>query len=1118
VLKGIEEPVEVCEVGEAAERAFEPPRTSEKAQRQVRPDEEPVLGWRPAVGQEVPNTKWVLEEKLGEGGFGEVWKARHEKLQEFRVFKFCFRADRVRSLKREVTLFRLLKDRSGEHPHIVKLYDIYFDHPPFYLEEEYVEGKDLKTWWEAHGGVEKVPLELRLEIVAQAADGLQMAHDAGIIHRDVKPANILIRHPESEVRGQGGGAAGFGVPPLGGRAEGMAARGGGDEGGPAEAGTPNTSPLAPRPSSLQVKLTDFGIGQVISEEYLKGVTKAGFTQTMLGSTSSGTGTTMYLAPEIVAGKPATTRSDIYSLGVVLYQLLVGDFAQPVTTDWADDLTDPLLQDDLKHCFAGRPEDRCAGAAELARNLRSLEERRVACAERERLRRSAARRRLIALVSAAAAGVLLLLAAALLFGLRRTQAQALIARQNLYLADMNAVQQALQDNNLGRAHMLAGKYFPRPGEVDLRGIEWRFLWNLCQGQETFTLDFNNYPVNAVTFSGDGRLLALASFDTKVTIMAVSSRTILKRLDGRFETINSQTLAFSGDGKYLAAVEERAVNLWRTNDWQLEHRLEGDSVAGAEISVAFSPDAQTVATACDGKLALWEVSSGRQRAAIDTKLPRPYAVGAALAYSPDGKTIAITGGDRVELWNVGPATKLDRFTGRLTALHSLKWSANWLAAGSWGGDLKIWDVAAGREVVHLKAHPTFTFALAFSPDGKTLATGGGDQKIHLWDVTSLAADNRATDNSPESNPLKPRASLQGHLHEVWALDFSADGRFLASGSKDGSAKLWETASGSGETTLPGAQVPLRFSPDGKSLLTRNADQSLSYWEVDSGQKSRLVSPPMDTNQVSALAISRSGSTLAIARPNGSVEFLDLDTRTRTATAVVAADARISALGFSPGDRLLSVAIVTPSGGASQQTVGVLNRATGEQLEPLDGARWPLAFSPDETLVVTSGLDFTVKVWRLATRHEIARLIEHTWNVSTIVFSPDGKMLLTASFDNTIRLWDTATWREAGLLKGHMGGVSSAIFSGDGRTVLSISVDGVMKMWNVATRQELFSFSKPPRLFTRFALWSPDRSTIAVGTQTREHGLGDVLLLRGPSFAEIDAKEEARRAARIRVPRAN
>ena len=140
--------------------------------------------------------------------------------------------------------------------------------------------------------------------------------------------------------------------------------------------------IANRRSQILAKLTDFGIGQVVSAEYLAGVTRAGFTQTMLGSTSSQTGTQLYMAPELLAGKPASTRSDIYSLGVVLYQLVVGDFTCPVTGDWSDDITDGLLKDDLQHCLAGKPEDRFAGPAQLAKSLRNLAPRQAELARQE----------------------------------------------------------------------------------------------------------------------------------------------------------------------------------------------------------------------------------------------------------------------------------------------------------------------------------------------------------------------------------------------------------------------------------------------------------------------------------------------------------------------------------------------------------------------------------------------------------------------------------------------------------------------------------------------------------------------------------------------------------------
>lgn len=332
LLKGLEEPLEICEVRSGEQAPISALPSSDKAQRYVSADAEPVLGWRPALEQAVPNSKWILEKKLGEGGFGEVWLGRHEMLKARRVFKFCFRADRVRSLKREVTLFRLLKERIGQHPNIVGIQEVFFDEPPFYIMMDYTEGQDLRGWCEAQGGADKVPLGKRLEITAQVADALQAAHEAGIVHRDVKASNILVA-----------GASG-----------------------------------------LQVKLTDFGIGQVISNEALAGLTRLGFTQTQLGSSSSsGAGTHMYMAPELLAGKAATHQSDIYSLGVVLYQLLIGDLAQPLTTDWVRKITDPLLRQVLEKCFAGDPKERFAHGAELAKNLRSLEERQANLLARQR---------------------------------------------------------------------------------------------------------------------------------------------------------------------------------------------------------------------------------------------------------------------------------------------------------------------------------------------------------------------------------------------------------------------------------------------------------------------------------------------------------------------------------------------------------------------------------------------------------------------------------------------------------------------------------------------------------------------------------------------------------------
>ena len=532
-LKGIDEPIEVCEVRPAGS-ATSPPTTNEKASR-LATDGDLVLGWRPALEQAVPNTKWILEEKLGEGGFGEVWLGRNETLKEKRVFKFCFRADRVRSLKREVTLFRLLKERVGKHPNIVGIQEVYFDEPPFYLMMDYAEGKDLAAWCREQGGLEKIPLETRIEIMAQVSDALQAAHEAGVIHRDVKPGNILVgsRGPEgrgrrTEVRSPGGGFSATATIPV--------------------------QPLA--------QLTDFGIGQVLSEEYLAGMTRAGFTQTMMGSSTSGTGTQMYMAPELLAGKPASTRSDIYSLGVVLYQLLVGDFTRPVTTDWAKDISDPLLRDDLQHCFVGNPQDRFAGAGQLAKQLRQLPERRaelerqqaeLAARERAAYRRGIVRTAgLAAVIVAVMAG----LAIAALHQSRKAKATALReshereradhekaeARRLLYVANMNLAQQAWEQNNIDRLRKLLEETQTSPD----RGFEW-YYWQRQTHLALKTLRGHTLQVSSVAFSPDGQRIVTSSWDRTAKVWDVASGRELLTLKWHGAPIHS--VAFSPDGQRI-----------------------------------------------------------------------------------------------------------------------------------------------------------------------------------------------------------------------------------------------------------------------------------------------------------------------------------------------------------------------------------------------------------------------------------------------------------------------------------------------------------------------------------------------------------------------------------------
>lgn len=345
LLEDLEEPIEVFEVGLQDFAPLAPPTDIDGARRATQYSDELTLGWRPAVGQVIPHRDhWTLDEQLGVGGFGEVWLASH-KSGEQRVFKFCFEGERLRSLKREVTLFRLLREALGHRDDIARILDWNFEQAPFFLEAEYSGSGSLEQWADEQGGIAEVPLGVRLELVAQAADALAAAHSVGVLHKDVKPENVLISK--------------------------------------ALDGSP------------RVRLTDFGIGRLTDTSALSEQNFTVLGMTALTEDSEGAGTRLYMAPELLEGKPATVQADIYSLGVVLYQMVAGDLSRALATGWRRDIDDPLLMDDIACFVDGDPENRPSSIAEVAQRLRSLETRRqeLEAQERAKLEEAAALRAL-----------------------------------------------------------------------------------------------------------------------------------------------------------------------------------------------------------------------------------------------------------------------------------------------------------------------------------------------------------------------------------------------------------------------------------------------------------------------------------------------------------------------------------------------------------------------------------------------------------------------------------------------------------------------------------------------------------------------------------------------------
>ena len=390
-----EDPLEVFEVGARGFAPLTPPADSEKAKRAVSDEEARVLGWRPSAGAGIPGREdFLIEKKIGEGGFGEVWLARQKRTKNERVFKFCFDPERLRSFQRELTIFRLLQTELGHRPDIVFLHSVRTDQPPYYLESDYIPAGNLTQWAERQGGIQAVPLATRLRLLAEVAQAVSEAHRIGIIHKDLKPSNLLI--------------------------------------------APDRDGVA------HPRVIDFGIGVVTDRDLLDrhGITAHGFTQSLLqGNNSSRTGTRLYAAPEYLtggavnrvgpqptAGDPAsstgtparvefvtgksarptteasgdcfenarpapragvaTTAGDVYSLGVMLFQMVVGDLDRPLATGWQDELADDvsalpddpavpadilrkLLTDDVYQATLRDPSRRLASALDFANRLQSL---------------------------------------------------------------------------------------------------------------------------------------------------------------------------------------------------------------------------------------------------------------------------------------------------------------------------------------------------------------------------------------------------------------------------------------------------------------------------------------------------------------------------------------------------------------------------------------------------------------------------------------------------------------------------------------------------------------------------------------------------------------------------
>jgi DNA-binding winged helix-turn-helix (wHTH) protein len=366
----------------------------------------PELGFR--EGDSVPGRdQWQLTRKLDVSVSSEVWLAEHPKTHERRVFKFASDGIRLKGLKREATLARFLTQSLGDRADFARVLEWNFDTPPFYLESEY-GGDNLVEWAEKQGGLAKTALETRLKVLIDVARAVAVAHEVGVLHKDLKPANVLIHSR--------------------------------DEGG------------------WQIEVADFGSGALTEPARLRelGITNLGFTGGDAGDPNPLTGTLLYMAPEVLGGQSPTALGDVYSLGVMLYQLVAGDFRKPLSPGWESEIQDPLLREDIADAACGDPHRRLSSVAALVERVETLEARRAARSELEQARARAAeaetrlaRARAQRPWMVAAAAVLLVgLVAALLLFRNAAQERDRANRQTAIAGDVNRF---LANDLLGRSN-------------------------------------------------------------------------------------------------------------------------------------------------------------------------------------------------------------------------------------------------------------------------------------------------------------------------------------------------------------------------------------------------------------------------------------------------------------------------------------------------------------------------------------------------------------------------------------------------------------------------------------------------------------------------------------------
>jgi WD40 repeat protein len=458
------------------------------------------------------------------------------------------------------------------------------------------------------------------------------------------------------------------------------------------------------------------------------------------------------------------------------------------------------------------------------------------------------------------------------------------------------------------------------------------------------------------------------------------------------------------------------------------------------LAFSPDGTLLAAGCqDGRVCLWDTASGTR----DRLLPAHTDAVFGLAFNPQGRDLATGSADRtLRRWDVRTGQLLGEHRGHVDVIRDVAYSPDgrWIASGGQDRTVRVWRTDGGEAAV-LRNHGGLPWQVAFGADGNSVAVICQDWgEARVWPAAAWTEFR----------------VLQGHTRFVYPVAYSPDGRLIASGGWDHVIRLWDAAGGEQVAVLGarGMNIPfaLAFSPDGR-LVSRSEDEKLRIWDTDTGECLAAVPCPgmadRDRGSVNSVAVTPDGKRVAVGDGTG-VRWWDLATaRERERTELQLHEVRL--LAFRRDGGLLAaagsgpeIALVEPGTGRVRVTI---RHAAGGQETVLRTTVQALAFSPDGRRLLSAGLDGVLRLWDAQTGALVKEMRGHTEEVFAAVFHPDGRRIASGGRDRAVRIWDAEWGEELVQLAGHTNYIFALAFSPDGVTLASGSGDSTVRLWETA-----------------------------------------------------------------------